>query len=276
MTNAAAASAGLNRASADLKSAQIQSNAQSSAGPVIINLGCGTKTSDRCVNVDWSIHMFLYQNKWLMPLAAPIIGRGRVEQIKEMRGKIIAHDLRKGIPFPDNSADAAYHSHLMEHIDRDHIPGFQKEIFRVLKPGGIQRIAVPNLELYISEYNASLQADDQTRDASIRHDRAVARMYEQSVRRASHLKGGRRGFRSRFENLVLGDARARGQTHQWMWDRLNARAVLMDAGFIDVKVCAWNVGDVEGWAQTGLEVGSDGTEYKPDSMYLECRKPQLA
>jgi hypothetical protein len=96
---------------------------------------------------------------------------------------------------------------------------------------------------------------------------------EQSVRRASQAAKGQKGLRVWLENLVLGDARARGETHQWMWDRLNARAVLMDAGFVDVKVCAWNTGDIEGWSQTGLELASDGSEYKPESLYLECRKP---
>lgn len=241
--------------------------------PLIINLGCGVKTSELCINVDWSIYIILYQNRWLIPLMAPLIRRDRVERINGMRGKTICHNLRKGIPFPDNSADAVYHSHLMEHIDRDGVPGFQKEIFRALKPGGIQRICIPDLERYVVEYNATLAADDQSREASIQHDLAVASILEQSVRRASQAARGQRGLRVWLENLVLGDARARGETHMWMWDRLNLRAVLMDAGFVDIKVCGWNQGDIEGWQQAGLEVAADGSEYKPESLYLECRKP---
>ena len=58
-----------------------------------------------------------------------------------------------------------------------------------------------------------------------------------------------------------------------MWDRVNLRAVLMDAGFVDIKVCSWNDSDIEGWQRSALEVASDGSEYKPESLYMECRKP---
>jgi SAM-dependent methyltransferase len=243
------------------------------ARPLIINLGCGVKTGEPFVNIDWSIYILLSQNRWLLPLVAPVIGRDRVQRIKDMRGKTIYHNLRKGIPFPNNSADAVYHSHVMEHIDRDAVLTFQKEIFRVLKPGGLQRLCLPNLEQLVSEYNKSLATDDLTREASVRHDRLIADILEQSVRRASAGARQRSSFRRWLENLTLGDARARGETHQWMWDRLNARAVLMDAGFTDIKVRSMEVSEIEGWQQTRMEVYSDGSEYHPGSLYLECRKP---
>ena len=243
------------------------------AGPLIINLGCGVKTSDLCINVDWSIYIILKQNSWLLPLVKPLIGRDRAERVKVMRGRTICHDLKKGIPFPNNSADAVYHSHLMEHIDRNAVLAFQRDICRVLKPGGVQRLCVPNLEQLVFEYNQSLAADDLTREASHGHDILVANILEQSVRRASFAATGRPGFRIWLENLFLGDARARGETHQWMWDRVNVRAVLMDAGFTDISIRSCDVSDIEGWQQTGLERTSDGREYKPKSLYIECRKP---
>jgi SAM-dependent methyltransferase len=206
-------------------------------------------------------------------LVAPLIGRDRVERINAMRGTTISHNLKKGIPFPNNSADAVYHSHLMEHIDREAVIGFQREIYRVLKPGGIQRLCIPNLEQLISDYNNSLAADDLTREASLRHDISVAEILEQSVRRISSGAKGRTGFRIWLENLLLGDARARGETHQWMWDRVNIRAVLMDVGFTDVSIRSCGVSDIEGWEKADLERTSDGREYKPKSLYLDCRKP---
>jgi SAM-dependent methyltransferase len=243
------------------------------AGPLIINLGCGVKTSDLCINVDWSIYILLKQNQWLLPLVAPIIGHDRAERVKGMRGKTISHNLKKGIPFPSNSVDAVYHSHLMEHIDRDAVIVFHREIYRVLKPGGVQRLCIPDLEQLVSDYNTSLAADDLTREASLRHDVSVAEIFEQSVRRTPSGAKGQSGFRIWSENLLLGDARTRGETHQWMWDRVNVRAVLMDAGFTDVSVRSYDVSDIEGWQQTGLERTSDGREYRPKSLYVECRKP---
>jgi len=241
--------------------------------PVILNLGCGTKTSERCVNVDWSMYMVLRQNSWALPLIAPMIGPERVQRIKAMRGTMVRQNLKNGLPFEDGFADAAYHSHVMEHIPRDAVVGFQKEILRVLKPGGIQRLCLPDLEQLVNEYTRSLAADDTTDDASRRHDASVAEMFEQCVREAPGGARARSAFRQRLETLLLGDARARGETHRWMWDRVNIRAVLSEAGFIDVIVRSWNSSAIAGWQDTGLERGSDGREYKPMSVYIECRKP---
>ena len=75
------------------------------------------------------------------------------------------------------------------------------------------------------------------------------------------------------ERLLLGDARARGETHQWMWDRVNIRAALLDAGFSNVNVCSWETSDIAGWRHMGLERTDNGDEYKPRSLYVECKKP---
>ena len=32
------------------------------------------------------------------------------------RDGVLAHDLRKGLPFPDETFDVVYHSHVLEHI----------------------------------------------------------------------------------------------------------------------------------------------------------------
>lgn len=246
---------------------------QTASGPVILNLGCGTKTSEHCVNVDYSMYMLLRQNTWALPLVAPIVGADRVERIQAMRGTMVRQNLKNGLPFAAGFADAVYHSHVMEHIPRDAVVGFQKEILRVLKPGGIQRICLPDLEQLVREYSRSLAADDRTIDAARRHDDSVAAMFEQCVRDMPGGSKGRTGLRVFAETLLLGDARARGETHRWMWDRVNIRSVLSDAGFTDIEVRSWNESAIRGWAAYGLEHGSDGSEYKPMSLYVECRKP---
>jgi hypothetical protein len=162
----------------------------------------------------------------------------------------------------------------MEHIDREHVPAFQKEIFRVLKPGGVQRICVPDLEHLVREYMRSLEGDDRSTDHSSRHDVAVANIFEQCVRRLPAGIRNKSPMRRKLETALQGDARARGETHQWMWDRVNIRAVLIETGFVDVDVQSWNVSAIESWADTGLEKASDGSEYKPCSLYVECVKPR--
>ncbi|CAL76043.1 hypothetical protein BRADO2198 [Bradyrhizobium sp. ORS 278] len=230
------------------------------------------KTSDQCVDVDWSVYIPLYKLPWLLPVVKQLIGRDRAERVRSMSGKAIFHNLKHGIPFQDNSADAVYHSHLMEHIDRGHVAGFTKEIFRVLKSGGILRICVPDLELLVNRYVTSLTNADLSSEASSRHDDTVAAMHEHSVRLTPGGSRSHSPFRRR-QGWVLGDARARGETHLWMWDRVNIRAALLDAGFVDICSRNWNVSDIEGWERMGLERAADGGEYKPGSLYVECRKP---
>ena len=80
-------------------------------------------------------------------------------------------------------------------------------------------------------------------------------------------------FRRRVENLVLGDARKRGQTHQWGYDRLNLTQILDAHGFVDVRQVDFDVSAIPGWASTGLDTEPDGSPHKPGSLYVEARKP---
>ena len=53
-------------------------------------------------------------------------------------------DLRKRLPFPDASVDAIFHEHVLEHIPKRYGLTLSEECFRVLKPGGVLRVGVPN------------------------------------------------------------------------------------------------------------------------------------
>ena len=46
--------------------------------------------------------------------------------------------------YADNSVDLIYASHVVEYFDRAEVPGLLAEWYRVLKPGGVLRVAVPN------------------------------------------------------------------------------------------------------------------------------------
>lgn len=92
--------------------------------PKLLNLGCGN-----IIRKDWVHIDFTSRHK-----------------------EVIAHNLRKGIPFPDNEFDGVYHSHVLEHFAKDEALLFIKECFRVLKIGGIIRVVVPDLEGIVKEY----------------------------------------------------------------------------------------------------------------------------
>ncbi|MGG9964524.1 class I SAM-dependent methyltransferase [Ferruginibacter sp. SUN106] len=61
-------------------------------------------------------------------------------------------DLRKGIPFPDNSIEKIYSSHLFEHLPYPAIESLLTECKRVLKSNGVFSICVPNARLFIEAY----------------------------------------------------------------------------------------------------------------------------
>lgn len=93
------------------------------------------------------------------------------------------HDVTAPLPFPDCHFDALYHAHLLEHLPRPQALPFLRECRRVLKPGGILRVVVPDLEqiarLYLAALDGAWHGDA---DARQRHAWAMLEMYDQTVR----------------------------------------------------------------------------------------------
>jgi len=239
----------------------------------ILNLGCGTRTSPHTENIDWSIYLRLKRSRIGRALAARALAGIRREQFLRLDNNIVVHDLRTGIPAADQSVDAVYHSHVLEHIDRDAVPSFFAEIRRVLRPDGIQRVVVPDLERYARAYLASFEASLCDGDARMRHDATVSAMILQMVRREAFGTSKQRQLQRRLENLVLGDARKRGESHMWMWDRVNLGVALELAGFKDATVVDHRSSAIPRWQEIALDLSEDGTqEYKPESLYMESRR----
>lgn len=238
--------------------------------PLIANLGCGTKTHPSCLNIDWSVYARIKRNPFGRRLAHIAFNGVRLEQFQSLDQGVVVHDLRKGIPLEDQTADVVYHSHVLEHIDRAVVPAFFAEVLRVLKPGGIHRVVVPDLERYAEEYLASLHAGLADVGAAARHDASVSQMLLQIVRREAYGTSMQPRMRRMVENLVLGDARKRGETHMWMWDRVNLPQALADAHFRECRVVDWRTSRFPGWNDMGLDCQASGAEYKPESLYVEA------
>jgi predicted SAM-dependent methyltransferase len=127
-----------------------------------LNIGCGSyySTEDTWTNLD-----FASSNK-----------------------HVKAHNLLKGIPFGDNTFDFVYHSHVLEHFSKQDGERLINECYRVLKPGGILRVAIPDLEGIARNYISWLEkgienpTDEITR---ANYNWMLIEMYDQTVRNSS-------------------------------------------------------------------------------------------
>jgi predicted SAM-dependent methyltransferase len=71
----------------------------------------------------------------------------------------ICWDLRHGIPFPDDSVEAIFHEHMLEHLSLEDGFSITQECLRVLQPNGVLRIGVPDAGLCIDSYAGTAAPD---------------------------------------------------------------------------------------------------------------------
>lgn len=240
---------------------------------LILNLGCGLKTSAHpaVVNLDHSIYFRLrYHPLWRR--VAPWVTRGeRRAALLALPANLRLHDLTRGLPYADASVDLIYHSHFLEHLDRDAAVVLLREVRRVLVPGGLQRVVVPDLEPLCRAYLASLEQSLLNDDAQALHERHIAALLEQSVRREAFGSAHQPQWRRRLEGLLFGDARRRGETHQWMYDRVSLPRLLAEQGFHTITLCRFDTSALPDWDVYGLDRDATGAEYRPGSLYVEAR-----
>jgi len=62
------------------------------------------------------------------------------------------HDVRTLPVFTDNTADLIYACHIIEYFDRFEVIDVLREWYRVLKPSGVLRLAVPDFRALVEVY----------------------------------------------------------------------------------------------------------------------------
>jgi len=75
-------------------------------------------------------------------------------------GADLVMDIRKGLPFDNNSVDFIYCEHVLEHFAYEEGEKVLREFERCLRRGGIVRIAMPDLDYIIKKYNADWKNQD--------------------------------------------------------------------------------------------------------------------
>jgi len=77
----------------------------------------------------------------------PIPGFINVDALDDAPGVDVVADISQRLPFDDGAVDLVYASHLLEHFPTDQVPELLAEWRRVLRPGGVLLVAVPDLEV---------------------------------------------------------------------------------------------------------------------------------
>ncbi len=65
----------------------------------------------------------------------------------------ICWDLATGIPLDDDSVEAIFHEHMLEHLTLETGFAFTRECLRVLRPGALLRIGVPDAGALLDSYS---------------------------------------------------------------------------------------------------------------------------
>ncbi|MCS7029371.1 MAG: methyltransferase domain-containing protein [Bacteroidia bacterium] len=82
--------------------------------------------------------------------------------------------------------EVVYHSHVLEHFSKSDGKKFLQECYRVLKPNGIIRIDILDLERIVKEYLKNLELALQgNTQAQYKYEWIMLEMYDQAVRARS-------------------------------------------------------------------------------------------
>lgn len=189
-----------------------------------INIGCGLSGIDGWHNLDNSPTIWMSR----IPLL------NRLLKTPAWPRDVRRYDVRKVLPYPDDCVRYIYSSHAFEHFTRAESLGIAKDCLRVLVPGGVLRVVVPDLALIVQEY----VADTSPRAAQT--------------------------FLLRLSlNHSLHDFVHPGSNHSQMFDAKSLVDLLREAGFARVEVSSYRKSAIPEIDQLDLEVR------RRESLYVE-------
>lgn len=145
---------------------------------------------------------------------------------------------KQKLPIINSKLDGVYSEHVIEHLPPESLPFVFSEIRRVLKPGGVLRLVIPDAGLYLDIY--SKLANGQV---------AVFPGHNHEWTAMEHV------------NRVFRD-----YGHLYAYDYPTLYKLLDKAGFIDINVCQHRNG-----RDPNLLVDSD--ERESESLRVEALSP---
>jgi hypothetical protein len=133
---------------------------------------------------------------------------------------------------------------MIEHLDRAEAQAFLVEARRVLRPGGVVRIAAPDLSMIVREYVATADADMFVAGIHMGLDRPA-------------------GLRAWARWTVVGP-----RHHLWMYDGGSLARLLRETGFADATVMPPGATRISGPGELDLR------EREAESVYVEAIRPR--
>lgn len=209
---------------------------------VKVNLGSGPSGIDGWINYDWGVLPLLSR---FVKIRSLLIKFGFLSAWYDVSWpKIKLVDIRKKIPLKNNSVDYIYCSHVLEHFERWQALKVLKESYRVLKKGGVIRIAVPDIAkmVFLYENDSSFGGKEFCR---------LWWGFEKDVR-----PKGLWGWLAR--KFIRG--------HQWNYDVKEMSRLIKEAGFSKIKRRSFRKGRLPDLDRIEIEV------HKKASMYIEAEK----
>jgi predicted SAM-dependent methyltransferase len=122
----------------------------------------------------------------------------------------ILWDLRRPLPVADGCAEFVFHEHFLEHLTVQDGLALLRECRRLLMPGGVLRVAMPDLTECVRQY------------------------WEDDWRRPWMQKYGYEWIQTRAECLNIA---FRDWQHQWLYDREELHRRLTEVGFAELRDC---------------------------------------
>jgi predicted SAM-dependent methyltransferase len=216
-----------------------------------VNLGCGQSPTPGWVNFDSSPSVRLAripQAPTLLSWASGwLLSKDQLAFVECIRNYAIAYgDGTKGLPLASGSCRVVYASHVLEHFAAPQVHVFLKEVFRILAPGGILRLAVPDLQIYIDAYQSSSDAD-------------------QLIHSLNFFPPDQQGRVRRWLSLLSGNR----TLHQWVYNDVSLGRTLVGSGFV-------NPVKLEPGETTIPDSGLLNLRERAwESLYMEAVKPDL-
>lgn len=157
-------------------------------------------------------------------------------------------DVTKGIPYSSESVEFIYSSHMIEHISRWQALELLRECMRTLVPGGMIRVATPDLHELASSY-----LSEETISAP--SSGAAADRFMEAINPRTEVEANlvRRFIWRNFS----------GAQHQWMYDARSLCGLFESAGFSGPRVTEFRDS-----AMPDLVALED----RPESLFVEAIK----